>query len=1041
MRRICMIVALLTLVFACVLAIPAQVQAAEEPEIIDSGTCGDNLTWTLDDEGTLTISGTGDMYNYYWPEAEYGYAYGYYYCPWTYDEMSNGMGEDWYISTVVIANGVTSIGSFAFKDCRAIEIVYIPDTVTSVGEAAFDCSGWNEDDFFDPEFENPGCIWHVMYEGTEQEWNAILWDVENIDVSYADVIHYNCNGTEIVDRETKVCSICDCTHSVCETVVENATDVTCVQDGYYEEVVYCTECGSVISRTRHTVEATGHAWDNGICTECGYDCFHPTSETVAENIKDGTCAEAGSYDEVEYCSVCSCELLRTKITVEVGHTWDNGICTVCDYACTHPDRDKVGEVTIPPTCVEDGVLIFITRCTECSSELDREEETLYTLGHKWDTWGEGVCTECGYACIHEFCRVYEENIIPPTCVEGGSYYEVVHCDFCNSDRSRTYHTVEATGHAWDNGICTECDYVCTHSAGEPVVENATDVTCVEDGYYEEVGYCTECGSEIFRTSHIVEATGHTWDNGICTVCDYVCTHSWDAGVYSPATETENGYTTYACSDCGVTKRIDDVIPPEIDTDEMEEPEGDSVMEEEKEEILDRIEQAGDEIKIVVGFEDQKNKDKINNLKDKNPDLKDEIPKLHIAAKKMFITGDKATRIVYDVTPMFGDQKLELGAEITFRLPVDAYTDVLYAYVFHEGECLGKYEIHGSAENGKYIVVTAKEFSLYTVDTSGHEWNVSTTEPTYTAMGQRVTACALCGEVYETVSIPAKFYGTSVNLGNTLDMYFGFYTGLVDANGTVKFVREFADGTTETTEKPITAFNKNNSVYDITYTGLAAKEMCDTIHIYVYNGDGVLVGEHSDSIRSYVLRQLREKEYGAEFRTLCIDLLNYGAAAQTAFGYAADDLANKDLTAEELAEGTQTVAEYTNKQTITGTAESYYYGTAYILEEKISMAMAVKAEYFGEGCYALISYTDHTGTEKTDVRLDGVLNNSVYEFIFNEMVVADGRCLLTMEFYKADGTLIVTVQDSMESYTARNAAVYPLAEKMLAFSDSAYNYLH
>ena len=31
-----------------------------------SGTCGDNLTWTLDGVGTLTISGTGAMYDYYW---------------------------------------------------------------------------------------------------------------------------------------------------------------------------------------------------------------------------------------------------------------------------------------------------------------------------------------------------------------------------------------------------------------------------------------------------------------------------------------------------------------------------------------------------------------------------------------------------------------------------------------------------------------------------------------------------------------------------------------------------------------------------------------------------------------------------------------------------------------------------------------------------------------------------------------------------------------------------------------------------------------
>ena len=312
-------------------------------------------------------------------------------------------------------------------------------------------------------------------------------------------------------------------------------------------------------------------------------------------------------------------------------------------------------------------------------------------------------------------------------------------------------------------------------------------------------------------------------------------------------------------------------------------------------------------------------------------------------------------------------------------------------------------------------------------------------PTYTSMGEKVGYCDICGEQF-TESIPARFYGTSVNLGNTLDMYFGFYTGLVDEGGKVVFVREFADGTTETTEAPITSFKKNNSVYDITYTGLAAKEMCDTIHITVYNGAGEIVGMHSDSIRSYILRQLREKDHEAAFRTLCIDLLNYGAAAQKSFHYNVYDLANKDLTVEELAEGTNTTAEYKNLQTVSGATECYY-GTAYILETKISMIMAVQADYFDEGCYALVSYTDHTGTEKNNIRLEGKKNNSVYEFVLNEIVVADGRCLLTIEFYKADGTKIVTVQDSMESYTARNAEDYPLAKKMLAFSDAAYKYLH
>ena len=40
---------------------PGSLYTASAADIIDSGTCGDSVTWTLDSEGTLTISGTGDM--------------------------------------------------------------------------------------------------------------------------------------------------------------------------------------------------------------------------------------------------------------------------------------------------------------------------------------------------------------------------------------------------------------------------------------------------------------------------------------------------------------------------------------------------------------------------------------------------------------------------------------------------------------------------------------------------------------------------------------------------------------------------------------------------------------------------------------------------------------------------------------------------------------------------------------------------------------------------------------------------------------------
>ena len=60
---------------ALTLLIPQTDTPASAAETVESGTCGKNLTWTLDDEGTLTISGTGDMDNYYFDEVAPWYTY------------------------------------------------------------------------------------------------------------------------------------------------------------------------------------------------------------------------------------------------------------------------------------------------------------------------------------------------------------------------------------------------------------------------------------------------------------------------------------------------------------------------------------------------------------------------------------------------------------------------------------------------------------------------------------------------------------------------------------------------------------------------------------------------------------------------------------------------------------------------------------------------------------------------------------------------------------------------------------------------------
>lgn len=95
----------------------------------NSGYCGAkenerNVRWELDDEGTLTISGTGEMESYndvLGNPAKWG----------------SSEAEKKSIKRVVIEEGVTNIGEQAFRLCSNIDEVVIPDSVTDIGKGAF----------------------------------------------------------------------------------------------------------------------------------------------------------------------------------------------------------------------------------------------------------------------------------------------------------------------------------------------------------------------------------------------------------------------------------------------------------------------------------------------------------------------------------------------------------------------------------------------------------------------------------------------------------------------------------------------------------------------------------------------------------------------------------------------------------------------------------------------------------------------------------------------------------------------------------------
>ncbi|MBE6783819.1 MAG: hypothetical protein E7536_07380 [Ruminococcaceae bacterium] len=237
-----------------------------------------------------------------------------------------------------------------------------------------------------------------------------------------------------------------CRHPFVEdAVIENEVAADCVNDGSYDTVVYCSDCGAEVSRETIVVPALGH-------TE---------GEAVVENEVAATPTTDGSYDTVVYCTVCGAEVSReTTVVPALGHT----------------PAEAVEENRVEATCTEAGSYDMVVYCTCCEEkvELSRETIVIDALGH---TDGEAVI----------------ENEVAADCVNNGSYDTVVYCTVCGEEVSRKTTVVPALG----------------HEEAEAVEENRKEADCVTAGSYDMVVYCTVCGEELSRESFEIEALGHT----------------------------------------------------------------------------------------------------------------------------------------------------------------------------------------------------------------------------------------------------------------------------------------------------------------------------------------------------------------------------------------------------------------------------------------------------------------------------------------------------------------------------------------------------
>ena len=379
----------------------------------------------------------------------------------------------------------------------------------------------------------------------------------------------------------------------------------------------CIVCGKeLVPALGHTPGAAAMCTTAQTCTVCGDMLAPATGHTAADAVRENevapTCTANGSYEEVVYCDVCSVELSRRTVTVNAtGHTFgpdatctEDQTCLVCGEvisAATGHIPGPAATCTAAQTCSVCGTVLTEALGHDLE-EHDAQAPTCTEIG--WNAYE--TCSRCDYttyseieATGHTAAEPVRENEVSATCTESGSYDSVVYCDVCNAELSRRIETIAALWHdeirheaqaptcteiGWSAYVtCSRCDYTTFHAiaatghtAAEAVRENEVAPTCTANGSYDSVVYCDVCDTELSRNTVTVNATGHVFENGYCSVC---------GAEENPALENDKDATNEELDD--IAQNVKDEINASDLPDDV------------KEDLIDRVDQAIEDAKGEV----------------------------------------------------------------------------------------------------------------------------------------------------------------------------------------------------------------------------------------------------------------------------------------------------------------------------------------------------------------------------------------------------------------------------------------------------------
>ncbi len=750
-------------------------------------------------------------------------------------------------------------------------------------------------------------------------------------------------------------------------------------------------------------------------------------------------------------------------------------CKLCGYSYKTDTTDPTNHAntrteTTQATCDQSGEVKVI--CNDCGKVIstttvpgaNHAQTTTMRIEPTCTTDGEikEVCELCGQVISSEPIPAtghnYVSTITPPTCTEGGYTTKVCACgDTVVTDQT------PATNHSYTSKVTTAptCEnkgirtYTCTcgdsytediPAIGHDYASALTQATCTTDGYTSYT--CNHCGHTY--KDHIVPAFGHAYsydnnENGTHTVtCAYNCGYK---------TVTDCVYTEGMCI-CGameviICKHINTTVKTTLEPTCTTTGTRITVCDDCGETVLtETIAANGHTLTTVKAIAATCTTDGVSSH------WLCEICGKHFAdAAGKYVVPEQ-----YFIVKATGHETVHLT-----ETPATC-TESGISNCYQCKNCKQYYfdEACQFPAPEDYIIIAPLGHNLaYSNNGSNHTVTCSRCKMNETQPHVFVNKICVCGaEKMPEYDANLKFT-MNISIGAEIVVNYSFPASAVSnySDFYLKVTKNVAGGEPITTVYGLSGDREAVSIinhpvtgeallYQTAYRGINAKEMGDNFSttLYAVDEEGSIYYSKTvdSSIKDYMLGKIDEPNAKAEYKTMAVDMLKYGAAAQVHMNYDTNNLVTSSLTSEQLGYATQGTPEAIDRATETTVGANITKNI--VLGSKVQLKLnciyknatdpsAVKCVIIGEDGLVI--------AELPTTNMAGVMFVAAYENVGARQM----RDVFTATFFENGMPISKTITWSVESYVAQTRAMdnvsqseLNLVNAMLAYGDSVGAYM-